>query len=172
MAQSPEARFATWCRLGGAPLISLAEQISGTFVPIFIENGFTRVSTYMGDPSDRISAREIRLERLSGTEIEGVTISFDKYRRPSFQVSVDRRQIAGGAGWVRAANIVKRPQQYICFWGSPWWLPARLWSPARSWRVAERLCAIAPDMLAFLEDGRRSRYLRVTTDAMRDRAST
>lgn len=165
MAQSPEARFATWSRLGGHSLLSLADQISSAFIPIFAEHGFARVSIYMRDPTDTILAREIRLERLSGQEIEGVTISFDKYHRPAFQVSVDRRRAGKTKDWVRAANVVKRPQQYICFWGAPWWLPARLWWPARSRKLAERLCAIAPDMLNFLDTGQPSRNLRVTAGA-------
>jgi hypothetical protein len=166
MAKTPEARFATWCRLGGPSLISLAEQISSAFIPIFAEHGFARVSIYMRDPGDTILAREIRLERLSEGEVEGITISFDKYHRPAFQVSVDRRRTVKAKDWVRAANVVQRPQQYICFWGSPWWLPARLWSRPRSRKVAERLCAIAPDMLAFLDGGQLSRHLRVTTDTI------
>lgn len=164
MAKTPEARFATWCRLGGPSLISLAEQVSSAFIPIFTEQGFARVSIYMCDPSDTILAREIRLERLREEEIEGVTISFDKYHRPSFQVRVERLRTIGTMDWVRAANVVRRPQQHICFWGSPWWLASRLWTPARSQRAVERLCVIAPDMLAFLEDGQLSRHLRVTAD--------
>lgn len=166
MARTTEARFAAWCRLGGTPLICLAEELSTVVVPIFLENGFARVSVYMRDPSDRISAREIRLERLSKEHIEGLTISFDKYHRPSFQVSADRRWAVGAKDWVRAANIVKRPRQYICFWGSPWWLPLRLWSTARSRKVAERLRLISPEILAFLNDGHLSRHIRVTTDTM------
>jgi hypothetical protein len=166
MPKTPEARFATWCRLGGPQLIDLADQVSSVLVPIFVENGFSRVATYMRDPADMVSAREIRLERSREEEIEGVTINFDKFRRPRFQVSVDRRHAAEAHDWVRAANIVKRPRQDICFWGSPWWLPTRLWSPACSRRIVKRLRATAPDMLAFLDDGQRSRYLRVTADAI------
>jgi hypothetical protein len=170
MAKTSEARFAKWCRLGGPQLVNLADQVSSVFVPIFLENGFARVSIYMRDPADTVSVREIRLERACGEEIEGVTINFDKYRRPCFQVSVDRRRANGAKEWVRAANIVKRPKQYICFWGSPWWLPRPLWSPARSQSVVGRLTAIAPDMLTFLDDGQRSRYLRVTADAIYGKA--
>jgi hypothetical protein len=162
MANTPNMRLKRWSGLGGPSLINLVEQISSEVVPFFLENGFEHVSQYMQNPRIALSAREMRLERLEGGEIAGIAICFDKYHRPAFQVQVERRLLAGAQEWVRAANIVKRPHQYVCFWGAPWWLPARFWSPAQSRQVAKRLRALSPDMLAFLNGGRRSRHLRIT----------
>lgn len=166
MANTLNDRVKKWSRLGGPPLTNFVEQIISEVLPFFFENGFERVSRYMGDENDVISAREIRLERVVEGEIKGISISFDKYHRPSLQMRVERRLATGSQDWVRAANVVKRPTQYICFWGAPWYLPARLWSPVKSRQVAERVRGLSHDILAFLDDGQPSRHLRSTADTM------
>ena len=162
MAKDLAARSRKWAALGGPSLTYLVEQVTGEIVPFFLANGFRRVSRYMDDPGDAISARQIRLERRRDGEIEGVSITFDKYHRPAFQIQVERRVATGTQDWVRAANVVKRPGQYLCFWGAPWWLPARLWPRAASRHVAARVRVLSPATLAFLDDGRANRHLRST----------
>lgn len=159
-----DKRFATWCQLGGAPLINFAAAIQDEVAAPLLGRGFRRVARYMEDPTDRVLARQIRLEHSRGNEIDGITFNFDKHRRPSCQIHVERRIKGERAGWIRAANVVRRPTQYICFWGAPWWLPARLWMPSRSRKIGQRLRDLTPDMLAFLDEGRPSRHLRLTTD--------
>lgn len=163
MALTTDKRFTTWCHLGGTPLIDFATAIQKEVVAPLLESGFQRVARYMEDPTDPVPARQIRLERRREGEIDGITFNFDKHRRPACQIHIERRVKGKGGEWLRAANVVKRPTQYICFWGAPWWLPVRLWTPLRSRKTAQRLRDLTPDMLTFLDEGRSSRHLRLTT---------
>lgn len=162
LALTTDKRFTTWCHLGGTPLIDFATAIQKEVVAPLLESGFQRVARFMEDPTDPVPARQIRLERRREGEIDGVTFNFDKHRRPSCQIHIERRVIGARGAWLRAGNVVKRPTHYICFWGAPWWLPARFWTPSSSRKVARSLRALVPVMLAFLDDGQPSRCLRLT----------
>ncbi|WP_132911435.1 hypothetical protein [Sphingomonas sp. BK235] len=162
MGTSIDKHFAAWCRLGGARLVEFTMAIQDVVVAPLLERGFRRVTRYMEDPSDVVPVRQIRLERSRGEKIDGITFNFDKYRHPSCQIHIEQRIKGDASRWLRAANVVKRPAQYICFWGAPWWLPKRLWMPSHSRKTAQRLHELVPVMLVFLEDGQLSRNLRLT----------
>ena len=154
-----ERRFSNWCKLSGRPTMVLAHLVEVQLVPAYLTAGFRRTSIYMNDPTDMVSGREIHLEREKHGEIEFVTFNFDKYRRPAFQFHIGCRKAAPNQAWVRSAKVVARSTQLFHFWGKPWWLPSRWWSERMSLRVIDRLVAKTPEVLAFLEEGRRSSSL-------------
>ena len=102
---------------------------------------------------------EIELERWADVCVDAVTFNFDKYAAPRFQVQLSRRSSEPPHAWVRSANLVRRPSQYLHFWGKPWWLPATLWSEQASRRVVARVESLLAGALAFVDQGERGRHI-------------
>ena len=57
-------RFENWCRLGGEPLIALAQLVEDRLVPLLIESGFERAETYWTNPDEAVA--DGREPNLSG----------------------------------------------------------------------------------------------------------
>lgn len=153
--QSAKTRFTNWCALGGVSLIAMGRLVEEQLLPSYLAAGFERVAVHMRNPKDIVGGRQICLERCRNDEIDAVIFNFDKYRRPTFQVHLHRRKMASPYPWVRAANLVRRPSQYLHFWGKPWWCPTRLWTQHMSASTVECLGTMTDKALAFLERGER-----------------
>lgn len=152
-------RFTRWCRLGGEPLITLALLVEERVVSAMTQDGFARAERWWTDPERPVGAGEIVLIREVGEDIEEIIVNFDKYHRPAFQLHLDRRKSAAPYEWVRAANLVARPTQYLYFWGKPWWLPRRFWSKSMSERTVTCIVDRLAEAKAFLDYGRRGRCI-------------
>ncbi|MDO7834713.1 hypothetical protein Q4610_06605 [Sphingobium sp. HBC34] len=163
--QIATARFTKWCRLGGTPLTRMGRLVEEQLLPPYLALGFQRVSVHLRDPKDVVSARQICLERFYGDEIDTVIFNFDKYRRPTFQVHLSRREIVSPHAWVRAANLVRKPSQYLHFWGKPWWLPTRYWTEQMSANTIECVLEMTARALAFLERSERCRNISKSVNA-------
>lgn len=135
--------------------MSMGRLVEERLLPPYLAAGFERVSVHMRDPADAVSARQICLERFYDTGIDAVIFNFDKYRRPAFQVHLHRREIRPPHPWVRSANLVRKPSQYLYFWGKPWWLPTRYWTERMSANTIECVREMTEAALAFLERGER-----------------
>jgi hypothetical protein len=157
--QSAKARFTNWCKLGGDPLMVMGRVVEEQILPSYFSAGFERVSMRLRDSKNAVSGREICLERFSDKEIDSVIFNFDKYRRPTFQIRLIRREIAPPHTFVRSANLVRKPSQYLHFWGKPWWLPTRYWTERMSANTVERVREMTEGALAFLERGERCRNI-------------
>ena len=152
-AANHEKRFSTWSNLGGSSMRALVNLVEEQLVPAYLAVGFGRTSVYMNDPTDRVSGREIHLERQGTGEVQFVTFNFDKYRRPAFQVHIGCRSTTSDRAWIRSANVVKRRGQLPHFWGKPRWLPMQLWTEGMSSRVIDQLAAKTAEVLVFLGGG-------------------
>lgn len=155
----PSKRFANWCKLAPLPTKTLAHRVENVLVPAYVAAGFHRTAIFLNNPADPVSGREINLERAMGDDVAYVTFSFDKYRMPRFQIRVGRVRPKQDPTWVWSANVVKKRSQYFYFWGKPWWLPVGWWSNGMTSRLIERVLAKTPEVLVFLEEGRRSSSL-------------
>jgi hypothetical protein len=148
-------RLAKWSRLGGAPLIALVRCVEERLLPPFLDAGFVRVDVHGWDRSFPVSASELHLERRKGDVIQAVSVSFDKYHRPAFQVHLFRCAADPPHERLGSASMVKRPGRCYDFWGKPWWLPVRFWPARASDRTVARLAGLLDQSLAFLDLGER-----------------
>jgi len=154
-----EARFEKWQRLAPPSTRLLSTLVASQLVPLLEAQGFRRVSHSLRQPDQTVSSREIELERWAGDSVDTVTFNFDKYAAPRFQVQLSRRSSEPPHAWVRSANLVRRPGQYLHFWGKPWWLPTALWSERASRRVVAYVESVLAGALAFMDHGERGRHL-------------
>ena len=154
-----EARLEKWQRLAPPGTRLLSTLVASQLVPFLEARRFCRVSHSLRQPDQPVSGREIELERWAGEFVDTVTFNFDKYAAPRFQVQLSRRSSEPPYAWVRSANLVGRPSQYLHFWGKPWWLPGVLWSERASRRVVANVEAALPSALAFVDHGERGRHI-------------
>lgn len=152
---SHKLRHTNWRKLGGKTVIELAGLVDERLTPPFLDAGFLWVDVHGWDKSFPVSGRQIQLERRSGNSVQGVTISFDKYYRPAFQVHLMLWAADPPHERVRIADVVRRPRQFYCFWGKPWWVPARLWSARAMEKVVKQVAGHIGQSIAFLEQGER-----------------
>jgi hypothetical protein len=148
-------RFASWCRLGGKPLLTLASRVEARLVQPLLETGFEWVNVHLRQPDDPVSGSELCLERRTSSDIETIIFNFDKYHRAAFQLHLHRRESLPPHQWVRSANLVRSNRQYLHLWGKPWWMPTRFWSERMAERTVDTLLGHLEQVLAFLERGER-----------------
>lgn len=154
-----EAPFEKWQRLAPPGTRVLSALVVSQLLPLLEARGFQRVTHRLRQPDQPVSGREIELERWAGDCVDSVCFNFDKYRAPRFQVQLSHRSSEPPHAWVRSANLVRRPSQYLHFWGKPWWLPTTLWSEQASRRVAARVASALPNALAFLDHDERGTHI-------------
>jgi hypothetical protein len=159
MAISDDRRFSNWSKLTGHSTQVLLRLVEERLVPAYLAVGFLRTSIYMNNAMDKVSGRELHLERMRNGEIDFATFNFDKHRRPAFQFHVGCRTATEDHAWIRSANVVKRSTQPLHFWGKPWWLPTDWWSEGMSNRVVDQLASKSPEVIAFIECGIRGSSL-------------
>lgn len=144
-----------WRSMGGDQMIALAQLIEAKLVEPLQCLGFEWVDVYMGSDRDKVSGREILLERVTGNDIDLISFNFDKYLRPAFQMHIQRRSRMPPYDFIFSANLVKNDRQYIYFWGKPWWFPKKLWSKKMSVRAVEKVALLQDQCLDFLKNGQR-----------------
>lgn len=134
--------------------MAMADLVEEVLVAKLVDQGFSRVSIFYGDPQNRVLGREIHLELTEGTDTLSVTFNFDKWRLPRFQVHLARRSKRDQIVW--SANLVRKSTQFYHFWGKPFWWPSRLWSQRKTKLVVRDVEARLPEAINFLERGKRS----------------
>jgi hypothetical protein len=128
-------RFSKWQNLAPPQTRHLSAAVDTELVPLFERAGFSRVGVTLRQPDSPVSGKDIQLEREVEGAIDSVTISFEKYATPRFQIHFSRRETSPPHSFVRSANLVARKRQYYHFWGKPWWLPTKLWPRKQSQRT-------------------------------------
>ena len=156
MKSNHKARLEKWQRLCPAPTKLLISQVQDRLVPTPEQNGFSLVDVSLRQTDQPVAGRMIELERWADNWVDSFTFNFDKYRTPRLQVHASRHSIKPPQEFLRSANLVARPSQYLHFWGKPWWLPSMLWSPAASSRTVGKIARHQAELLRFLETGERS----------------
>ena len=86
--------------------------------PKLNELGFEVVGTDIKD--SRTTATHVQFERQQNETYDGLTIIFDKYWRPKFQIIFSRRDIAPPHKFIRSGHLVRRRGQITCWWGIRW----------------------------------------------------
>jgi hypothetical protein len=160
------AKLAKWLRMTPLPTRLLAEGIATRLIPLFDEAGFREVSCLYGDSALKISGRETRLERWGPATIDSVHIVFDKYQRPRIAISLARRDRAEPLNIIRGGYLTTSTREYQSWWGKPWALPLSLWPARAPARVVDRLIAIAPQSLAFIDRGERGPNIGRSTEGI------
>src|SRR5262249_12800308 len=116
------------------------------------------VDVCLRQKDDPTQPQAVYLERDAGDLIDIVDIWFDKYGRPSFQISGARRSAAPPHEFVRHGNLVRGPNQYMHLWG-------KLWLPLISPRaVAAEVRRRLPQIFELLENGVRGRAISKPID--------
>jgi hypothetical protein len=153
LTSDPSSRFGKWLRLATPATRLLGITVERELASWFEGQGFERVACSLRNPEQRVSSREIELERWAEAWVDIVTFNFDKYGLPRFQVHLMRRSSEFPHAVVRSGNLVRRPTHYLHFWGKPWWMPGSFWSQARSSRTVAAVRGRLQHALAFLETG-------------------
>ena len=132
MALSQQKRLRKWLNLAPLKTRHLGSCVEQVLVPSLERLGFD-LPTNRGLLTEHlVLGRELELERKGGEYVDTVTFSFDKYRRPRFQIYCARRAVAPPHAFLRSCNLVANNMQYYYFWGIPWWYPTAWWSNNRS----------------------------------------
>jgi len=152
-------RLRNWSNLAPAKTRLLVDSLLLNMTSALEGEGFRRVDHNLGESVWPVSGSEIVYERWGPELIDSITVNFDKYRRPRFQVHCSRRHIEGPHGFVRAANLVRARSQYFHFWGKPWWLPIRLWRVGSALRTVESVVGHLKQLISFLESGERGKNI-------------
>jgi hypothetical protein len=150
-----KARFESWQRLCPEQTRILGSLVYSRLLPILERQGFVRVDVSLRDKDWPVSGREFKLERWGAIYVDSIEFNFDKYRAPRFQVHASRRVAEPPHPFVRQANLVARPSQYLHFWGKPWWLPIGIWSERASLRTVAGVDWFLVQLTHFLATGER-----------------
>jgi len=160
-------RFKRWQNLAPPQTRYLSNLLDTELIPKLEALGFQRVNISRNNPEWPVSGSEISLERVSGAFLDSITINFEKYRTPRFQIHASRSEATQPHTGIRGCNFVARSSQYCHFWGRPWWLPTRFWSEQGSKRTVVRVLSRTEQLLLFLEVGERGSNIskRIETSA-------
>lgn len=144
-------RVQRWRNLASVQGKCMIDLVLVHLVPAIEALGFTRIDASSMGPDHQPSGSEVCFERMVGDTLDCITVNFEKYGTPRFQIHGVRRHNQSPYPMVRAANIVKRRSQYYYFWGKPWWLPSRWWPEVGSKRAVTNAIKALPQMVDFLE---------------------
>ena len=159
MKSSHPQRFKKWQNLCPETTRALSALVDSKLTLVLGQAGFSRVDVSLGHSDDPVGGNMIEFERWSPDWVDSITINFEKYRAPRFQVHGHRRSIEPPHAFVRSANLVNRSTQYLHFWGKPWWRPRLLWSREASARTVSAVERDMEQLLRFLETGERGRRI-------------
>lgn len=145
------SNFARW--KGRVPKLTreLADMLEARIVPLIEKEGFRRVFLVLNE--DPVRSSEIQFERSIDNYIDSITIFFAPHRDPRFQIGCARREGEPPYEFVRSCHFVARANQYLHFWGKPWWRPAWSWSLRDAQREIYRIEDRLPQLFEFIVKG-------------------
>lgn len=150
---SHKRKYEKWKRLCPQQTRYMCRLIEAEITPFFIKSGFSWISVSYHDPEWVVSGNEICLERLNEESVDTLSISFDKYRRPSFQVGLIRRKKTKGNEFIRSANLVSKKSEYYHMWCKPRYWPTKLWPNYLSSREIKKVKSSLAYLMEFIESG-------------------
>ena len=159
MSPSKRTRFAKWLSFGPPETRQLGSLVESELVPALEKLGFSVTGDRRLLVDLSVLGRELELERSTDDCVDVITINFDKYHRPRFQVSAARRLTQPPHAFVRACNLVPSSRHSYFFWGKPWWLPTRLWTTGRAFRLVASIRARLPQLDLFLSTTQRGPHV-------------
>lgn len=139
----------------------LSHLVDTQLVPYFKSIGFTQIGSKLyRNESQLIPAQDICLERLvENNNIERIFLSFEKYDSPCFQVYFNLRELPPPHDFISSESLVKKSNQYVYFWGKPWWLPMFFWTESMSKYEINKLLLVIEQIPVFLEKGIRGKNI-------------
>jgi len=142
-----EKVFLKWLARGPAEKRRLADQVIANITPIFEQAGFSWVGTcFYGRPQ----INEIPMERRNddGT-VDFVSISFNKYRKPQFDLQALRLAPPDHRHWTKNAHLVWKQDDDVRYkrWGPKWWELDRAQAENKA---VGRVRDLAPQLIAYL----------------------
>ena len=139
----------------------LSHLVDTQLVPYFESIGFTQVGKeYLSvDRNDLVEAKDISLEQTTDSILKSIYISFDKYDSPKFQIYFNLRELPPPHDFISSESLVKKSNQYVYFWGKPWWLPMFFWTESMSKYEINKLLLVIEQIPVFLEKGIRGKNI-------------
>lgn len=89
-----------------------------TLNPMLSDIGFEAVGTTKH--GSRTTATHVEFERHHENSFDNLTLIFDKYWRPKFQITFQRRDINTPHKVIISGHLVRRRRQLTSWWGV-WW---------------------------------------------------
>lgn len=159
-----QARFQNWQNLAPESTCFLSSEVASRLFPSLAQAGFERVDITLKDTAWPVSGRELEFERWRHSYVDSISYNFDKNGSPRFQVQASRRSAERPNAFIRSGNLVRRPSQYLHFWGKRWWLPLQLWSQRASVRTVAQVSQRVGQLVTFLELGDRGSFISRATN--------
>ncbi|MNM33707.1 hypothetical protein D3C81_443390 [compost metagenome] len=132
----------------------LSQLVDTKLIPYFEQNGFKQVgASAYGDTEYLIEAKDICFSKINGEEINKIRVAFNKYDKPCFQITIYSNSLIPPHKSISHGALVRKKNQYVYFWGKPWWLPRVFWLKMMSDETIKKILLIAPQILKFLDDG-------------------
>jgi hypothetical protein len=144
-------KYENWKRLCPKQTKHMCTLIETEIVPFFINLGFSWVSVSYHDPEWTVSGNEISLERINEDSVDTFSISFNKYRGASFQVSLIRRKKIKGNEFIRSAKLVKKRTEYYHIWCKPWYWPTKIWPNSLTVRAIKKVKSKLSNLVDYIE---------------------
>lgn len=148
-----KSRFDRWKSRTSKQTRALAELVETRLTSRLERDGFLRVDVSMQDPKSPIRGNEIQLEKPVEDGLDCIDVTFAKYGVPRFQVGCARRRLVHPNEFVRAGMLVASANEYLHFWGKPWWRPVWSWSDEDAVRVVGVVEEKLGQLLRFLDTG-------------------
>jgi hypothetical protein len=153
-----ESLFMKWLARGPVEKRRLADAVIAIVVPVFEKAGFSSVKT---DSYGRPQVNEMAMERCNddGT-VDIVSILFNKYRKPYFDVQVLRLVPPDYSHWAKNAHLVWMQDDDVRYkrWGPKWW---QLDQAKAGKVVVERVRSLVPQLIDYLDDQKIGPNVRV-----------
>ncbi len=128
-------------------------------VEFFQRLGFERVDVALNNSEWPVAMDSIELERATASHTDSIYLSFAKHGVPRFQLGCSRREKIAPYNFIRSACLVRKPNQYYCWWGKPWWFPLWLWQHEHSKQLIDKIMPTLPQILDFLDTGQRGKNI-------------
>lgn len=146
-ARNSEKVFVKWLMRGHTEKRRLADQVIDRIVPVFEQAGFSWVqSSFYGRPQ----INEVPMERRNGDgTVDFVSISFNKNRKPQFDIQVLRLVPPEHRRWSKNAHLVWKQDDDVRYkrWGPKWWQLERIQAEKRTVEIVR---GFVPQLLAYL----------------------
>jgi len=142
-----EKSFLNWLARGSEAKRRLGDKVIASIVPIFEQAGFSwAASCFYGRPH----INEIPMERQNadGT-VDFISISFNKYRKPQFDVQALRLVPPDHRRWSKNAHLVWKQDDDVRYkrWGPKWWQ----WERTKAEdKAVEMIRHLVPQLLDYL----------------------
>ncbi|WP_331352867.1 hypothetical protein [Cellvibrio sp. UBA7671] len=159
MMDTHKKKYSKWKNLCPPETRYLCEKIEQEIVPFFLGIGFQWISVSYHDPEWVVSGSEIDLERINEDSVDTLSIAFEKYRSPRFQICLIKRKKIQGNEFLRSASLVKKSSEYYRMWGKPWFWPTKYWPNSLTDKTIQTVKAGLEPLVEYIDKEKRSEFI-------------